>query len=97
MFARVATVQTSPDKVEAAVNQIREQRGEIQKLKGYKEGQVLFDRKSGKYVTVSFWESEADARAFETAGAQLRQKVAAAGGVSLESVTVEYYEVAPQD
>ena len=90
MFARVNTVTADPATVStkrkfySAVPALRKQ-------KGFKRYLALADRKSGRALAITFWDSEADLRASEATGSQLRAQVAAE--LKLNIVSVESYEV----
>jgi heme-degrading monooxygenase HmoA len=92
MYARVATIQGSPDKMDDAERHIQEQTlPQLQKMEGFKGFVSLGDRQSGKVLGVSFWESEEALRATEGAVSSVRSGVAeAAGGIV---ASVEEYEV----
>jgi heme-degrading monooxygenase HmoA len=88
VFARIGTIQATPERLDAAIRQIREQAPNVQRMKGHRDGgRVLFDRKSGKLVTLTFWETEADVRAADAAAGEVREKVAQAAGATLAGAT----------
>jgi hypothetical protein len=98
MFARVSTYQGSPDKVDEGIRNWREKvfpviRKQLEEA-GIKDRGSLFlvDRKSGKSISVSLWETEEDMRASEKQADQARSELAT--GVGGEIVSVERYEVA---
>lgn len=96
MFARVSTYQGPPDRIGEAIRIGREQvMPAAAKLAGYRGAYLLVDRKSGKSISVTLWESETDLRASEEAADRLRAQGAAAG--SAQILSVERFEVATSD
>jgi heme-degrading monooxygenase HmoA len=92
MYARVSTIQGSPDKVDDVTGQTQEQTlPQLQKMEGFKGFVALGDRQSGKMLGVSFWESEEALRASDEAVSSVRSGAAeAADGIV---ASVEEYEV----
>ena len=92
MYARVTTIQGSPDKMDDATTHIQEQTlPQLQKMEGFKGFVSLGDRQSGKVLGVAFWESEEALRATEGAVSSVRSGAAeAADGIV---ASVEEYEV----
>ncbi len=69
MFARVTVTQMKPDRLDEAVTLFAESAMPAARTqKGFKAMYLLTDRASGKGLTISFWESEADANANEQSG-----------------------------
>ncbi len=65
MFASIVEGQgSSPETGEQAIEYWKG----LPPEKGYIRGYMLIDRKTGKWVTFNLWETEADARAYETGG-----------------------------
>jgi heme-degrading monooxygenase HmoA len=100
MYARVTTIQGSPDKMDDATRHFQEQAlPQLQKMEGFKGFVSLGDRQSGKGIGVAFWESEEALRATEQAASSVRSGAADASGGIVASV--EEYEVlvneAPSD
>ena len=92
MYARVTTIQGSPDKMDDATRHFQEQAlPQLQKMEGFKGFVSLGDRQSGKVIGVAFWESEEALWATEGAVSDVRSGAAeAAGGIV---ASVEEYEV----
>ena len=69
MFARLTIVQARPDTI-AEVTKIYEENvvPAAKSQKGYKSVYLLADRKTGKGVSISIWDSEEDAIANEQSG-----------------------------
>ncbi len=92
MYARVTTIEGAPDKVDDVTRQTQEQGlPKLQQMDGFKGFVALGDRRSGKVLGVSFWESEEALRATEEASSSVRSEAAqAADGIV---AGVEEYEV----
>ena len=93
MYARVSTLEGSPDKMDDGTRHVREQvLPRLQQMDGFKGFVTLNDRHSGKMLAVAFWESEEALRATEEAVSSLRSGSAEAVGGTVAGV--ENYEVA---
>lgn len=95
MFARVTTIQGTPDRLTEEASQDFQARaeGEWRQLEGFTGATLLIDRTSGKVMAISFWESEAAMQASEAAVTGARTAAAQQLGAP---PTVERYEVAVQ-
>lgn len=92
MYARVTTLDGSPDRFEDGVTHVRERvLPQLQSMDGFKGFIALGDRQSGKLLGVALWESEEALRATEEAVARVRSGAADATGGTVASV--EQYEV----
>jgi heme-degrading monooxygenase HmoA len=98
MHARVTTIQLQPGMTEkltaifqgAVVPAAKEQQG-------FKGGQLLTDRNTGKAVAVSLWETEADLAASEASGYYQAQMAKLAGvGFFAGPPVRETYQVSVQ-
>jgi heme-degrading monooxygenase HmoA len=93
MYARVTTLEGSPDKMDDATRHVREQvLPQLQQMDGFEGFVTLADRQSGKQLAVALWESEEALRATEEAVSSMRSGVAEAAGATVAGV--ESYEVA---
>lgn len=93
MFARVSTFQGPPDQTAEGIRVAREQILPVARLHDGFEGiYILFDRETGKSITITLWESEEDMRASEEAANRARSESAESAGETV--VGVERYEVA---
>jgi len=92
MYARVSTIEGSPDKVDDVTRQTQEQTlPQLRQMEGFQGFVALGDRQSGKMIGVSFWESEEALRATDEAASSVRSGAAeAADGIV---ASVEEYEV----
>jgi heme-degrading monooxygenase HmoA len=95
MFARVSTFQGPPDQTAEGIRVAREQILPAARLMdGFKGIYLLYDRESGKSLSLTLWETEADMRASEEAANRVRAQSAEASGDKV--INVERYEVALQ-
>ena len=86
MHARVSTRQIQSGQMDEAVRILRDQtQPVVLGQSGFKEGLVLADRNTGKLITISLWETEADLRANDPPGY--------VDAVGAGPVTREVYEV----
>ena len=93
MIARM-TVTVYPtelvDQLEQAAIQASQQLGPMMKsMAGFKGGYWMADRSTGRFVGLTFWETEENAQAYEAATAQLR----AQAGSGQPQQTIEHFEV----
>ena len=81
MFARVTTIQGSPDRIDEAARMIREQViPAARQMSGFMSAYWLADRQTGKGLAVAFWESEEALRASAAAMEQSRTQTTQALG-----------------
>jgi heme-degrading monooxygenase HmoA len=95
MFARATTLQGSADNVETGVQQYREALSRFRQIPGNQGALLLIDRRAGKGIGVTLWESEQAMTDSREQADQLRQQAAEQAGGRIESV--EEYEVAVWD
>ena len=92
MFARMTTLQGSPDQVEPTIESIRaEVLPGVKDLDGFDHIVALVDRSAGTMIAITFWESEEAMRASEEAANRLRES--ASTGTSNEIAGVDRFEV----
>src|SRR5918993_1235729 len=92
MYARLTTIEGSPDKMDDATRHVQEQTlPQLQQMDGFKGFVALGDRNSGKLLGVAFWESEEALRATEEAVSSVRSGAAEATDGTV--ARVEQYEV----
>ena len=92
MYARVTTIEGSPDKMDDATRHVREQTlPQLQQMDGFKGFVALGDRQSGRLLGVAFWESEEALQATEQAVSSVRSGAADVAGGTVAGV--EQYEV----
>ena len=92
MYARMSTLEGSPDQIDQGLRHVREQvLPLIQQQEGFEGFIALADRQSGKVIGVSLWESEQAMQASEQVGDRTRSESAEATGGTVAGV--ERYEV----
>jgi heme-degrading monooxygenase HmoA len=93
MFARQSTLQGKPEQIDTGIRNFNEQiHPAVRQLKGYAGAQFLADRKSGKVVVITFWETEQALRDSEAKANELRRTAAAQVQATGEPL-VERFEV----
>lgn len=93
MFARVRVTHGEPGKMEEGIRQFRDAVvPAYESVAGFRGGYMLVDRKNGKLIGVTLWETEADLHATESTSQRLRRAGSHAAGGAVHSV--EVYEVA---
>ncbi len=96
MFARVSTIQGKPGSIDVGVRDYKEQTlPAVMKMKGFKDALLMVDRKSGKMLGITFWETEKDLQASALAADKLRARGAQAAAAT-QPPQVDIYEVAVQ-
>ena len=97
MIARVTRFEVDVDQVEESIRAFKESVIPAVKLqKGYRSGYLLTDRKTGKCISIAFWDSEKDAIADEQSG-QYQKRVDIGKDRHIAPPVRELYEVAIQD
>ena len=93
MYARVITSQLQPGKTDDAIKIWREKVSPaLKQIKGFKGAYLCGDRNSGKGVTVTLWESEADANAMDASG-KYQEMISLFSALFAGTPTREQYEV----
>ena len=96
MHARVVTIQTQPGKTEEAIRIYRDSvMPAAKEQKGFKSALLLTDPDTGKGVSVTLWETEADQKASEASG-YFQQQIAKFGAVFAGPPVREAYVVSVQ-
>jgi heme-degrading monooxygenase HmoA len=67
----------------------------VKKMPGFKQAMIMVDRKSGKSVGITFWDTEKNLQDSSLAANKLRANAAQSTG-SAQKPIVEIYEVAVQ-
>jgi heme-degrading monooxygenase HmoA len=97
MIARVTRFQVNVDKLDESIKAFKESVIPAVKLqKGYRSGYLLADHKTGKCISIAFWDSEKDAIADEQSG-HYRKRVDIGKNRHTAPPVRELYEVAVQD
>ena len=96
MYARTGISHMKPGKMDEAIGLYRDSVVPLlKKQKGFKRLYFLTDRKTGKYVVITVWETEADMTATESSGF-LQEVIAKFGSLMAAPPTIERYEVGLQ-
>ncbi len=96
MFARASTIMGKPERIEDGIRDYKEQTiPTLRKITGFKQALFMVDRKSGKMVSITFWDSEKDLQASTAAANKLRAQGAQGSGTT-QPPAVDIYEVAVQ-
>lgn len=91
-FARASVYKGSPDKVDDGIRATRDVEFSLKQMHGFQNMYLFVDRKSGRAMTISFWESE-DALNRSASGVNpLRDSVTHALGAA-EKPATETFEV----
>jgi heme-degrading monooxygenase HmoA len=93
-YARVSTIQGSPDRVDEGIGKITDEvLPQLREVAGFQGIISLVDRDTGASRTITLWETEDAMRASEEAANRLREKAASDLGAT-GAPQVERYEVA---
>lgn len=96
LYARVSIIQGKPEQIDETIRAVKEQIiPSAQQIRGFKGITNLADRKSGKTMAITLWESEEALRASEEEGSRLRAQAASRAGATAPPI-VERYEVIQQ-
>jgi hypothetical protein len=94
MHTRMTTLELDPERVDEVIAELEERDvPEFKKLDGFRGFIVLVDRKRGKVVGASFWQTDDQMKLSESTGESARERAAERGGATEEPV-VERFEVA---
>ncbi len=94
MFARISRIEGKPDRIEKGIRDYRDNMvPQAKQMQGFREAYLLVDRKTGRVMGITLWDSEKDLQASTVAANKLRSQGAQASGSSKPPV-VEIYEVA---
>ena len=97
MIARVTRFQVNVDKLDESIKAFKESVIPAVKLqRGYRSGYLLTDRKTGKCISIAFWDSEEDAIADEQSG-HYQKRVDTGKSRYTAPPVREGYEVVVQD
>ncbi len=79
MFARVSTIQGTPDRIDEGISNYKKMVIPTMKnMAGFKQALLMVDRKSGKTVGITFWDTEQNIQASTSAGDKLMSQLAKA-------------------
>jgi heme-degrading monooxygenase HmoA len=98
VYARISTLEGSPEHIDEGLRQVRENvLPQLKQHEGFEGMVALADRKTGKTLGITFWESEEALKASEEAADRLREDSAEAMSdtiAAVERYEVELFEVA---
>ncbi|MBA7605438.1 hypothetical protein ES703_12569 [subsurface metagenome] len=96
MHARVVISQMQLAKVDEGINLVRDSVAPAAKQQqGFKGILSLADRNTGKGISITMWETEADMKAGEASG-YLQEQIAKFSAIFAAPPTTEHYEVIVQ-
>ena len=96
MHARVVNVQVQPGKRDEAIGLYRDSVAPAAKQqRGFKSSLLLTDPSTGKGVSITLWETEADMTAGEGSG-YFQEQLAKFGAIFAAPPVMEHYEVSVQ-
>jgi heme-degrading monooxygenase HmoA len=96
MYARVITTQYQPGKMEEGLQNYREMLSAARQQPGFKGILGLIDPREDKAMSISLWETEAEAQASGTGSAYFQTQLAKFASVFAAAPMIETYEVAVQ-
>ena len=95
MFARLTTIQGTTDKIADAIRVVENDViPAVKVIAGFRGGYWCVDRKSGRMLTLTLFETEQELQASEAAASQLRKTSTEKLGFEVKNV--ERYEVIAQ-
>ena len=98
MYARLVSGQTSIDKVTEAIRIWKEQDTPLLKsAKGYRGSFLFTDRKTGKAMSITFWDSEAEAIADQQSATHKKQENMYKDLMSPGEFKYQLYELSARD
>ena len=98
MHARVITRQYQSGKIDEGLQIFRESiLPETRRQRGFQGVTALIDRSTGKTMTISFWQTEADAQASGASSPFFQAQLAKIDALFSAAPTIETYEVVVQE
>ena len=97
MYARVTTIQGNPDQIDEATNLVRDTIvPALQQRTGFEGYLLLADRGTGKGITITLWDSEADREASGPGSEAYKEVMAKVAPLLTAEPVVENLEVLVQ-
>jgi heme-degrading monooxygenase HmoA len=94
MFSRVNTIEGKPERVDEVARYFRDQViPAFKKMQGFKNAYFLVDRKTGRVVAITMWETEKDMQSSTAGVSPFRSQAVKIAGAA-QTPKVEIYEVA---
>ena len=98
MHARLAIAQFRSGKADEGMQMYRESiLPEARQQRGFKGAMALLDRSTGKGMSITLWETEADAQASGTNTPYLQEQLAKVASLFAAPPSIETYEVDVQE
>ena len=98
MHVRAATVQIQSGKMQEAIDIYNKAVvSAIKAQKGYQGAYLMTDASSGKALSITIWESEADMMAGESSGGYYQQQIAKFASVFDGAPSLEHYELSSEN
>src|SRR2546430_11338028 len=98
MHARLMIAQYRPGKADEGMQMYRESvLPEARQQRGFKGAMALLDRSTDKGMSITLWETEADAQASGTSTPYLQEQLARVASLLAAAPVVETYEVTVQE
>ena len=97
MYVRAATVQVTSGKMQEAIDIYNNSVSDLKAQKGYQGAYLMTDAASGKVLSISIWESEADMLAGESIGGYYQQQVGKFAFVFAGTPTLDHYELSSEN
>ena len=98
MHVRAATIQFQSGKTQEAIDIFNNSVVPAQKTqKGYQGSYLMTDAGSGKCLSISVWETEADMLAGESSGGYYQQQLAKLASVIAGNPALEHYELSSEN
>ncbi len=98
MHARVVTVQYQSGKVDEGIQLYRESMlPEARQQRGFKGAMGLVDRSTDKSISITLWQTEADAQASGVGSAYMQAQIAKFASPLASAPVFETYEVVVQE
>ena len=96
MYARVITIQYQPEKMEEGLRVYREVLAAARQQPGFQGAMALVDREANKTISITLWQTEAEARRSATGG-YLQAQINKFASHLVTPPVVETFEVAVQE
>ena len=93
MHARVVTIQIQPGKMQEAIDLYGGVVPAARGQKGFQGAYMMTDAGSGKALSITVWESEADMLAGESSSGYYQEQLAKFGSLMVGSPNLDHYEV----
>ncbi len=97
MHVRAATVQIQSGKMQETINIYNNSVSVLKAQKGYQGAYLMTDASSGKALSITIWDSEADMLAGESSGGYYQQQIEKFASVFAGAPTLEHYEVSSEN